>query len=136
MSAWLLPALIAFVLWGLWAYIPKITTQHIDPRSALVFQAVGAFAFGLVVLATLGFRPMLHERALPLALLTGVLGIAGGLAYLYAVARGPVTLISVLTALYPVLTVLLANLFLGEAVSPRQWLGILLGLAAIILVIG
>ncbi len=136
MSSWLFPALIAFVLWGLWAYIPKVTTQHIDPRSALVFQAVGAFAFGLVVLATLGLRPMLHERALPLALLTGVLGMAGGLAYLYAIARGPVTLISVLTALYPVLTVLLANLFLDETVSPRQWLGILLGLVAIVLVIG
>ncbi|MFN3593712.1 MAG: EamA family transporter [Thiobacillaceae bacterium] len=136
MSSWLFPAFIAFVLWSLWAYIPKITTQHIDPRSALVFQAVGAFACGLVVLATLGFRPMLHERALPLALLTGVLGMAGGLAYLYAVARGPVTLISVLTALYPALTVLLANLFLDEAVSPRQWFGILLGLIAIVLVIG
>ncbi len=136
MSSWLFPAFIAFVLWGLWAFVPKITVQYVDPRSALFFQALGAFLFGLVVLASLEFRPMLHERALPLAMITGVMGVAGGLAYLYAVARGPVSLISGLTALYPVLTVLLANLFLGEAVSPRQWLGIILGLFAIVLVIG
>lgn len=136
MSSWYLPAFLAFALWGLWAFIPKLTVQYIDPRSALFFQAVGAFAFGLVVLASLGFRPMLHERALPLALLTGVLGVGGGLAYLYAVARGPVILISILTALYPALTVLLAYVFLGETVSPRQWLGIILAAIAIVLIAG
>lgn len=136
MSSWLFPAFIAFVLWGLWAFVPKITVQYVDPRSALFFQALGAFLFGLVVLASLEFRPMLHERALPLALITGVMGVAGGLAYLYAVARGPVGLISVLTALYPLITVLLAHFFMGETISLRQWLGIGLALLSIVLIVG
>lgn len=136
MTAWYLPAFIAFVLWGLWAFIPKITVQYLDPRSALFFQALGAFAFGLAVLASLEFRPMLHARAVPLALLTGLLGVGGGFAYLYAVARGPVGLIAILTALYPILTLLLAFLFLGETVTPRQFAGIILGIIALVLIAG
>ena len=38
-----------------------------------------------------------------------------------------------LTALYPLLTVLMAVVLLGERVSPMQWLGIILAVAAAIL---
>lgn len=136
MHSWQLPAFIAFVMWGLWALFPKITTSYIDPRSALFFQALGAFGVALVVLASLNFRPMLHGVAVPLALLTGVLGISGGLAYMYAISRGPATLIAVLTALYPLLTVALAYFFMNEPVSLRQWLGIALALLSIVLIVG
>lgn len=102
----------------------------------LFFQALGAFLTALVVLGTLGFRPMVDARAVPLAMLTGALGMAGGLAYLYAISRGPATLVAVVTALYPPLTVVLAATFLGEHVSLRQWLGIGLGLVSIVLIIG
>lgn len=136
MPSWTLPAFIAFVTWGLWALLPKITTGLIDPRSVLFFQALGAFLTALVVLATLGFKPMVEARAISLALLTGALGMAGGLAYLYAISRGPATLVAVVTALYPLLTVVLATIFLGESVSLKQWLGIGLGLVSIVLIIG
>ncbi len=136
MQSWQLPAFIAFVLWGLWALFPKITTSYIDPRSALFFQALGAFGVALVVLATLNFRPQLDARAVPLALVTGVLGMTGGIAYMYAISRGPAMLVSVLTALYPLLTVVLAWLFMGETVSLRQWLGIALAMVSIALIVG
>ncbi|MFN3544683.1 MAG: EamA family transporter [Thiobacillus sp.] len=136
MPAWTLPAFIAFFAWGLWALLPKITTGILDPRSVLFFQALGAFLTALVVLATLGFRPMLDARAVPLAMLTGALGMAGGLAYLFAISRGPASLVAVVTALYPLLTVALAYAFLGETVSVRQWIGIGLGLVSLALIIG
>jgi transporter family protein len=136
MHNWYLPAFLAFVFWGLWALFPKITTSLIDPRSALFFQALGAFSVALVVLASLDFRPQWDARAVPLALLTGVLGMTGGIAYMYAIARGPAMLVSVLTALYPLLTVVLAWAFMGETVSLRQWLGILLALSAMVLLSG
>ncbi len=136
MHSWYLPAFLAFVLWGLWALFPKITTSIIDPRSALFFQAVGAFMVALVVLATLNFRPQLDARAVPLALLTGVLGMSGGIAYMVAISRGPAILVSVLTALYPLLTVVLAWAFMGETVSLRQWAGIVLALIAMALLAG
>lgn len=136
MQTWYLPAFLAFVFWGLWALFPKITTSLIDPRSALFFQALGAFCVALVVLATLHFRPQWDARAVPLALLTGALGMTGGIAYMFAISRGPAMLVSVLTALYPLLTVVLAWAFMGEAVSLRQWAGIVLALVAMALMAG
>jgi len=136
MRNWYFPALLAFVFWGLWALFPKITTRLIDPRSALFFQAVGAFSVALIVLATLDFRPHWEPRAVGLALLTGMLGMTGGIAYMYAIARGPAMLVSVLTALYPLLTVVLAWAFMGEQVGLRQWAGICLALLAMILLAG
>lgn len=136
MPSWTLPAFIAFATWGLWALLPKITTGLIDPRSVLFYQALGAFLTALAVLATIGFRPMVDARAVPLALLTGALGMAGGLAYLYAISRGPASLVVVVTALYPLLTVALAYFFLGEHVSLRQWVGIGLGLVSLALIVG
>lgn len=135
MPSWTLPAFVAFLTWGLWALLPKITTGLIDPRSVLFYQALGAFLTALAVLATLGFKPMVDARAVPLALLTGALGMAGGLAYLYAISRGPATLVAVVTAMYPLLTVALAYFLLGETVSLRQGLGIALGLIAIALIV-
>lgn len=135
MPSWSLWALIAFLAWGLWALLPKVVTQHIDPRSAIVYEALGALTVAAVVLASLGFRPAWHGGAVALAFLTGVLGILGGLAYLFAVQRGPVSLIAVLTALYPLVTVALAYVWFGETLSPRQWLGVLLALLAMALIL-
>ncbi|MCS6786437.1 MAG: DMT family transporter [Thiobacillaceae bacterium] len=136
MNGWIVPAAIAFVTWGLWAFVPKLTTRHLDPRSVLFFQTLGAFVVGLAVLASLNFRPALHGPAVGLALLTGALGAIGGLAYVWAIARGPASLVAVLTALYPLLTILLALAFLGETLSARQWSGIILALVALALIVG
>jgi len=40
MKQWLLPTFGAFVLWGLWSFIPKITTKYISPKSAIVFEVL------------------------------------------------------------------------------------------------
>lgn len=134
MGHWFAPAALSFVCWGLWAFLPKLTTRYLDPRSALVYEVLGTMLVAVVVLFSLGGRPAVDPRGIGLAVLTGVVGVIGALGYLFAVVRGPVTLISTVTALYPVLAVLLAALILHEPVSLRQGLGILLALVAIVLI--
>lgn len=136
MPAWLPSAGAAFLCWGVWAFLPKLTTRYIDPKSAIVYEALGGIAMAAVVLAWIGFRPAMDGRGVLLALTTGMLGLGGALAYLYAVRSGPVVLISTLTALYPILAIGLAGWLLHEPVSLRQWLGILLGLIAMLLIAG
>lgn len=136
MGSWLAPAMLAFLCWGVWAFLPKLTTRYLDPKSAVVYEALGGLLVAFVALLWLGGRPAADGRGVALALTTGVLGMAGALAYLYAVVRGPVTLISTATALYPILAILLAALLLQEPVSLRQGTGILLGLVAIVLIAG
>ncbi|MGZ8216797.1 EamA family transporter [Methylomagnum sp.] len=134
MPAWLPAAVAAFLCWGVWAFLPKLTTRYIDPKSAIVYEALGGMVMATGVLVLIGFKPAMDGRGTFLALVTGVLGLGGALAYLYALRTGPVVLISTLTALYPILAIALAGLVLHEPVSLRQWLGILLGLVAMLLI--
>jgi transporter family protein len=136
MPAWLPATAVAFLCWGIWAFLPKLTTRYIDPKSAIVYEALGWLVLALAVLGAMAFRPAADGRGVGLALITGTLGAGGALAYLYALRTGPVTLISTLTALYPLLAIALAGLFLGESISLKQGAGIVLGLIAMILISG
>lgn len=134
MTTWIFPAALALLCWGLWAFLPKFTVRYIDPRSAVVFAALGGLIVALVSAASLGFRVQLDPRGIGLALLTGMLGVAGSLAYLFAVRLGPIPVVATATALYPVVAIILAFVFLAEPVTLRQWVGIVLGLVAIFLI--
>lgn len=70
------------------------------------------------------------------ATLGGARGMTGGPAHLYAIARAPATLVALLTALTPPLTVELAQLFLGESAGLHQRLGTALALPSIMLAVG
>lgn len=133
MNNWLLPALIAFVCWGIWAFIPKITIRYISPTSAMIYEAIGVGIMGFVVLTIIGFRPEIHVKGISLAVLTGILGIGGALGFLFAVKSGKVAIVAMLTALYPVLTILLGYIFLKEPISLKEGLGMLFAIVALVL---
>ena len=136
MRQWLFPTFGAFILWGLWSFIPKITTRYISPKSAILYEVVGGIVVAVVVLISMRFKPDIHPVGIGLALTTGILGFSGALLFLYAVSKGPVSLVAVLSALYPVITVLLSVMILKEAISMKQWLGIALGLVSMLLIAG
>ena len=56
----------------------------------------------------------------------------GNLTVLAAYARGKASIITPLTALYPVVTVPLVVIFLHEKVGTREWIGIGFSLAAVV----
>jgi drug/metabolite transporter (DMT)-like permease len=106
------------------------------PRSSGLAPLIAAGAVStLVVLVALAMtRPgtgTAQER-LWLALLAGALGGAANVALLGAVRRGDLSVVAVVTALYPASTVLLARTVLRERVAGSQAVG--LGLAAVAVV--
>ncbi len=136
MAAWLLPTFLAFLCWGVWSFIPKLTMRYIDPQSAIVYEALGGMLVAVAVLFLIGFKPALDPRGAALSVATGALGVGGALAYLYAMRSGPVAPVATLSALYPVLAILLAGFLLREPVSLKQGAGIVLGLIAMALISG
>ncbi len=134
MPNWILPTVGAFICWGLWGFIPKITTRYLDPKSAIVYEVMGGILLAVVTLFSLNFQPQVNIKGIALATCTGMLGFLGAFCFLNAVTRGPVTLVATLSALYPILSVLLANLVLHETVTLKQGLGIALAIAAMVLV--
>ena len=136
MLNWLPASLLALLIYGLWGFFPKLAVQYISPRSALVWEVAGALLVGIGILASLHGRPDLQPRGILFAMLTGITGMAGTLFFFMASRQGKISLVVSITALYPLITILLAVLFLGEKLSGRQLGGIVSALIAIYLLGG
>lgn len=54
----------------------------------------------------------------------------GWILYYKSIVHGPIAIVGTLSAAYPALTVLFAALFLGKVLTPWQYLGVALVLAA------
>jgi bacterial/archaeal transporter family protein len=136
MKDWMLPTLGAMICWGFWGFIPKLTTRYLSPQSAIIYEVVGAMCLAAIALVSFKFQPDVHPTGIFLAIMTGMLGFLGAFCFLSAVSTGPVTLVATLSALYPVISIVLAVAFLHESISLRQGIGIVLALVAMILVAG
>jgi transporter family protein len=134
-QSWLIPAVLCMVAWGFSRLFPKLATNHIDPKSALTFEVLGEVIVVAVILLGFGFsRPELHLKGSSFALLAGVFGGLGVYWYLVAADRGNVSQLVGVTALYPVITVLLGVLLLNEPLTAKQMLGVGLAVVAVVLV--
>jgi drug/metabolite transporter (DMT)-like permease len=126
-------AVIAGVGFGLsilcWAQTPAST--GFAPLVAARVTSVTVFSAAAMLL---GMRRLVPVRAaMPMALLTGVLDAAANLTQVTALRMGPLALASVLGALYPVATVLLARYVLHERLRGWQRVGIAMALVAVAL---
>ena len=74
-------------------------------------------------------RSMLRA-GLRLAMVCGVVDAAGNFLLLLGLRVGDLSVVSVLTAMYPAGTILLAAVVLKERIAPVQWLGLALALTA------
>lgn len=133
MRSWLTYALISLVFYGFWGFFPKLSVREIDPMSALLYEIVGACFIGLAVLASIGQGLQFTAQGFWFAFFTGVSGMVGTLFFFKAAKHGPISVVVSLTALYPLIAISLAAIFLKEPITLRQLLGMGLALVAIFL---
>lgn len=130
----LAPPLFIFI-WATGYIVAKLAAPHADPLTFLCWRYAGVIALmlGLALAARAawpGWRAVAH---------LAVAGIAIQALYLggvwVSIRQGlPAGTAALIVNLQPVLVAGLAPL-IGERVSPRQWLGVALGLAGVVLVI-
>ncbi|MBI5740742.1 MAG: EamA family transporter [Nitrospirae bacterium] len=130
---WFIFALCSLVLWGLWGFFQKLATNHISPRNVYVFAVIGPLIVAFLVLLSLNFRVQMHGKGVTYALLAGLAGSLGGLFFVHSINRGKASLVITLTALYPVVTILLSFIILKEEITLRQGIGIVLALISMAL---
>ena len=134
MHIWLGFAILALVLWGITGVTQKLSTNRISSDRSFLW-----FCWAMVALsaAVLGFsRP--HWG---LAAVVVVCSVAGGAlnglgawtSFRALESGGKASIVISLISLYPLLTVLLAVLLLGERLSGMQMTGALVAIAAAIL---
>ena len=133
MKSWFVPAILTLIFFGLWGFFPKITTRYIEPKSALVYEVAGGALVGLSVPVWLSFKPQVHPVGTFLGVITGIFGFVGALFFLYAVSRGNASIVVTLSALYPLVVILLSRIFLDEPITLKQGIGIALALISMVL---
>ena len=118
----------AMVCWGLWGFLPKLATSNLNFKDATVWEWIGMLAVALPCLWLIGGRPATGNGSFIYALLTGVAGLGGALLYYKAMSLcGPnVANVVVVSALYPVVSILLTIVFLQQKLNMGQLLGIVL----------
>lgn len=97
--------------------------------------ARGASIVLLIAIALATRRPIIAPDARGLAASAGILDMAANMMFLVAVRQELLSLIAVIMAMYPVATVGLARLILGERIEPLQVAGFAGGAAAIVMIV-
>ncbi len=130
MKTWYAYSLLTVLLWGFWGVFTKLAVSSSKPRQMLLFQAVGAIAFAVLVLFLLKFTVEWSAKGFVFSFLGGFVAFVGFLTFFLALEQGSVSTVVTLSALYPVVTILFSIAFLGEKLTRTQGLGIIFALIA------
>jgi drug/metabolite transporter (DMT)-like permease len=126
---WLTPALLALLLYGLGQGFVKMWITEVPPaRFCLYFacaRAVVMLGYFLASPRTPVFAAD-GRHVLAIGVLAYVLDGAGWIMYFQSIIAGPITIVGTLSAAYPALTIVFAHWFLGETLSPLQYLAVAL----------
>ncbi len=128
MPEWMHYSLLAIVLWGIVGLLQKLGTNRISAPSLLIWLTVG-----FIVLLPLFMREAnlwdMGKRGVLVGIVAGVLNGMGSWFLFASLEKGAKASVAVpLTALYPLITVVLATVFLAETLTGLQWIGVLLAL--------
>lgn len=122
------------LIWGAWGITAKFAIKDIGIQIVVWAQIAQTLIFPLYFVFFRDLLPLKIEgSAIFWATVSGAFGIIGTL-ILYLLLRAAPTSIAVpLSALYPVVTIILSYLILHEKITAQQWLGIAFALVAIAL---
>jgi len=132
MPRWLTYTVLTMLLWGGWGVVSKPLADKLSPWQVQTLSAVGLVPVICLLVFSKNFRGGPNaQRGFWLAFASGAIASLGNVAYYQALAAGGKAAdVTPLTALYPLVTVVLAVLFLRERLNGVQGVGIALSLAA------
>jgi transporter family protein len=138
MPRWLVFSVLTVGCWGAWGAVSKLASNDIDANTNQLL-----FTLGLLPLIAMAVRsPSLsvgvgevRRAGIGWAFLTGILGGTGNIAFFRAlVVGGQASVVVPVTALFPLVTVILALAVLRERLGLMQKIGLALALIAIYLI--
>ena len=132
-AKWFWYSILCVLCWGGWALFSKLGSREIPPQTMQFLFTIGTLPVGIALLAARKFKMERSPRGITYAVLNGTLAGVGGLTLFAAYHTDSNTaLITVVTALYPMITVVLAVLLLRERFRLVQVVGLMFAVAAIV----
>lgn len=131
--AWLVYALLCIFWWGTWGFLSKLGSDRVEPHQLQILFTFGLVPPVIIAWAQLGGKIETDLRGALYGILNGVISGLGMLAFYAALAKGKASIVNPVTALFPLLTILLAIVFLRERINWVQGVGMILALVAILI---
>lgn len=124
MPPWIFYSCLVIVLWGIVGLFQKLATNRVGANSLMVWLSIG-YVLLVPILLLHGGMSGLNWRTVVVGVLAGLTNGLGAWYLFASLEAGAKASIAVpLTALNPLLTVILALAFLGERLTLIQWGGI------------
>lgn len=134
-SLWLPLAVLVFLLWGVQAYVIKVANESMSAESIFFYMTVSGLMLIPVAIAMTDLQQSINWgwRGPWLAAAIQVLNAVGALCLVYAVRYGKAIIVVPMTALAPMLTVLISLLLYRVVPGPVLIAGIALAALAMLL---
>jgi drug/metabolite transporter (DMT)-like permease len=130
-APWLIFGLAALVTFGLAAVFQKLATNRVSAETAFAMFALAFVPSAVLICAAERWPPKLDAGPVICSVVGGLLNGLGVLATLAAYrSGGKAAVVTPLAAIYPVVTVIIAVVFLGEKLNALQMTGSILAIIA------
>src|SRR3989344_3876624 len=127
---WLAYTLVAAGWWGVGAVLAKKGLAQITP----LWNNIISYGFVLIMMVPWAINGGVNWERLPAIFSLTLLTAAAYSIYFYVISRGEIALTGTINSMYPLATIILAKLFLGETTSGLQNLGIMATLIGAVLI--
>ncbi|HEY6290716.1 MAG TPA: DMT family transporter [Terriglobia bacterium] len=133
-TKWFWYSVLCILCWGTWALLAKLGSEEIPPDASQFLFAFGALPVALVLLARRRMKLEKDAAGIAYSVANGVLSGIGSWA-LFAAYRtgGKAAIITTVTAMYPLITVVLAVAVLRERLTRLHVLGLAFAVAAFVI---
>lgn len=124
-------AVVAMFSWGLWVVFAKLAGETFPGEIVVIITYIVGGTIGIGYFLLRGSPPTLEMTPVLYAATSGIFFGIGGLAYYAALRQGSTAMTTTIAALYFVVASIIAWLFLGDPLRPRDALGIGLAVGAV-----
>jgi len=138
LPAWLVYALVAATCWGIWGVLAKGPSRELSGWMTQILFTFALIPSAIVAAYSKHVRTGTNKpRGLFWGFVSGLLAAAGNISFYLALEKGADTAVAIpLTNVYPLVTLVIAWFWFKERLNAVQALGILIAVAAIVLLSG
>ncbi len=132
---WLVFSILIFVMWGVQAYFMKLANETMKAESIFTYMAITAVVLIPLAILMTDFHQKINWgfNGPYLTAIIQIMNAIGALSLVYAMRYGKAIIVTPMTALYPIITIIL-SLFINAVIpSPMMIIGMILALIAIYL---
>ncbi|MGH9451625.1 MAG: EamA family transporter [Terriglobia bacterium] len=133
-TKWFWYSILCIACWGTWALLAKLGSEEVPANASQFLFAFGALPVGLVLFVRRKMKMEKDAKGIAYSVANGVLSGIGSWA-LFAAYRtgGNAAVVTTVTAMYPLITVLLAVAILRERLTRLHVIGLGFAVAAFVI---